>query len=174
MTALLDQEKRHLAALLEAIQRCVYFLDAAAAPLTWPLKADDLERQKKDKELFGALAAVNERFAKLQDTLGVAMRHAMELLGEPVETFLKVLAFYEKAGVIESPADWQTCRTMRNLAAHSYETDYADIAEHFNTLHEMQPMLYRASRELLSYCLANLGIGPAACDFADEFHIIVG
>lgn len=30
-STLLDQEKQHLASLLEAIQRCVYFLDAAGA-----------------------------------------------------------------------------------------------------------------------------------------------
>ena len=172
--ALLEHEKQHLASLLEAVQRCVYFLDAAGGSVTWPLAAQGLEQHKKDKELFGALAAINERFAKLQDTLGAAMRHAMGLSSEPAETFLQVLAFFEKLGVIASIADWQTCRTARNLAAHSYETDYESIAEHFNTLHEMQPVLYASARKFVSYCCATIGISPASIDFADDFIAIVG
>lgn len=35
--ALLEQERRHLADLIEAIQRCVYFLDAADGRLEWSL-----------------------------------------------------------------------------------------------------------------------------------------
>ena len=171
--ALLDQEKRHLADLLEAIQRSVYFLDAADGSLSWPIEAALLEQHKKDKTLFGALAAINERFAKLQDTLGAAMRHATWLVGEPADTFLKALAFYEKLGVIDSIDAWQTCRAARNLAAHAYETDYASIAEHFNTLHEMQPVLYRAARAFVAHCRDTLDILPASSDFASEFDDIV-
>ncbi len=32
---------------------------------------------------------------------------------------------------------WQLYRATRNLAAHDYETDYAEIAEHFNALYEL-------------------------------------
>jgi len=170
---LLEHEKQHLANLLVAIQRCVYFLDAASSTQRWPLTTEYLESRNKDKALFGALAAVNERFAKLQDTLGADMRHAMGLLSEPADTFLKALSFYEKVGIIESIAAWQTCRTARNLAAHSYETDNAAIAEHFNTLHEMLPILYRASGKFSSYCRTTLGIEPSNNDFTDEFEAIV-
>ena len=69
----------------------------------------------KDIALFELLAAINERFAKLQDTLGAAMRHATVLSGEPSNTFLKVMSFYEKAGVLVSITAWQLCRTTRNL-----------------------------------------------------------
>jgi len=59
------------------------------------------------------LAAINERFAKLQGTLGVAMRHASLLAGERGDALLKVLAFYEKVGVLDSVAAWQLCRTQK-------------------------------------------------------------
>jgi hypothetical protein len=72
---LLDQ-RLHLAGLLEAIQRCVYFLDASTQTVAWPLTGTHLSARKKDNALFEALAAVNERFAKLQDTIGSAMRHS--------------------------------------------------------------------------------------------------
>ncbi len=41
--SILDSEKQHLAELLEAIQRCVYFLDASGCKLAWPLTAKLLE-----------------------------------------------------------------------------------------------------------------------------------
>jgi len=94
--SILNSEKLHLAELLEAIQRCVYLFDASSRKLTWPLTKERLETQKKDVVLFEAMAAINERFAKLQDTLGAAMRHACILAGEPTNSFLKVLSFYEK------------------------------------------------------------------------------
>jgi hypothetical protein len=56
---ILNSEKLHLAELLEAIQRCVYFLDASSSKLTWPLTADLLETQKKDVVQFEVMAAIN-------------------------------------------------------------------------------------------------------------------
>lgn len=171
---LLERQQQHLAGLLEAIQRCVFFLEAADASLAWPVTPELLENSKKDTQLFGTLAAINERFAKLQDTLGAAMRHAMELSSEPAITFLQVLAFYEKIGVLQSTAHWQTCRSVRNLAAHSYETDYSLIAEHFNGLHAMRLQLYRTAGNFLDYCQSQIHIEPAKCDFTPEFAAIVG
>lgn len=171
---LLAAEKRHLAQLLEAVQRCVYFLDAVAARLSWPLSGADLATRKKDEVLFGALAAFNERFAKLQDTLAAAMRHAHLLQGESADSFLKVLAYYEKQGVIASLADWQVLRAARNLVAHDYETDYASIAEHFNTLYELMPGLLVASGAFVRLCRDSLGIEAASADFLAEFLHITG
>jgi hypothetical protein len=171
---ILTAEKRHLAQLLEAVQRCVYFLDAVAARLSWPLYGEFLERQKKDEPLFGALAAFNERFAKLQDTLAAALRHAYLLQGESADSFLKVLAYYEKQGVVASVEDWQLLRAARNLAAHDYETDYVAIAEHFNTLYELMPGLLATAAAFVHSCRDRLGVEPASADFAAEFEQITG
>jgi hypothetical protein len=172
--SVLNAQRAHLSSLLEAIQRCVYFLHASDQKLIWPLTAKLLEEQKKNVELFESLAAVNERFAKLQDTLGAAMRHATLLAGEPNDTFLKVLSFFEKAGVLESVQSWQLLRTMRNLAAHDYETEYAEIADHFNSLHELLPILYRTAFRFLDYCRGELFILPTSGDFAEDFMAISG
>lgn len=165
----LQAEREYLAGLLEAIQRCVYFLDASVGKIHWPLTSDYLESNKKNVALFESLSSVNERFAKLQDTLGAAMRHATVLSGEPSSPFLKVLAFYEKAGVIRSIDIWQLCRTTRNLAAHDYETDYAEIAEHFNSLHELLPSLYGDAAQFLKYSKDSLSVVPRQNDFSDGF-----
>ncbi len=168
----LAAEKRHLAELLEAIQRCVYFLHASSQKIVWPLTTEQLETEKKNITLFEALAAINERFSKLQDTMAAAMRHACILSGEPVDRFLKVLSFYEKVGVVTSIESWQLCRATRNLAAHDYEIDYAEIAEHFNAIHALIPELYQASARFLTYCQETLSIQPKQNDFVADFIAI--
>jgi hypothetical protein len=172
MKDLVTEQKAHLAGLLEAIQRCVYFLEAAEAGISWPLTGEALVAGMKDVRLFGNISAINERFSKLQDTLGAAMRHSLELSGERAESFLRVLAFFEKRGVISSGETWQTCRAARNLAAHDYETDYGKVAEHFNTLHELKPHLLDASVKFVAYCEGELGILPASSAFSKEFSEI--
>lgn len=175
MTAkeLLNAEKAYLAQLLEAIQRCVYFLDATTHKLPFPLQGRELETHKKDVNLFESLSSFNERFAKFQDTLASAMRHAYLLSGEKNEPFLKVLAFYEKHAVIESIESWQILRTARNLAAHDYETNYFQIAEHFNGLRELSVVLYQIAGRFTVFCALELEIKPASADFSNEFIQIV-
>lgn len=169
----LAAERAHLAGLLDAIQRCVYFLEASRTKHVWPLAADGLSARRKDTGLFESLAAINERFAKLQDTLGAGMRHGALLAGESGETFLKILAFYEKIGVLDSIVDWQLCRATRNLAAHEYDTDYATIAEHFNALNGLIPSLYTNASRFLVYCREELNILPLEGDFNGEFDAII-
>jgi len=170
---ILEVQKAHLSSLLEAIQRCVYFLEASKRKLNWPLQAAYLHSHKRDVDLFESLAAINERFSKLQDVLGAAMRHALLLAGEPVDSFLKVLSFYEKYGVIDAVATWQLYRAARNLAAHDYETDYAAASNHFNTLHELIPVLYKDADHFLNYCKVTLCITPEHADFTQDFDDVV-
>lgn len=169
----LTAEREHLANLLEAVQRCAHFVYLSSSKVVWPLDGINLKQRQKDADLFEPLAAFNERFAKLQDTLGAAMRHSALLMSEVNTPFLKVLVLFEKLGVIESIESWQTCRTARNLAAHDYETDYALIAEHFNELQTLQPVLVGASSRLLTLCEHSLSIFPTTADFKTEFERVV-
>ena len=168
----LNAQQNHLSNQLEAIQRCVFFLEASRCKLSWPLEAEEILLRKRDINLFEALAAINERFSKLQDILGAAMRHAALLAVEPVDTFLKVLSFYEKLGVIQSVATWQLYRTIRNLAAHDYETDYTAVADHFNSLHGLLPSLYGDAARFMHHCDNTLGIQPTSLDFEEDFLTI--
>ena len=172
--SVLTAQRDHLSNLLEAIQRCVYFLDASDSSLSWPLSGGQLLAHKKDTGLFEALAAVNERFAKLQDTLGSAMRHTLLLSGEQAESFLRVLAIFEKNGVLISLEDWQTTRSARNLAAHDYETDYSVVAEHFNALHGLKPTLLGVAARFMHYCSHELKVMPCTADFAEDFARVTG
>ena len=171
---MLGAQREHLSNLLEAVQRCVYFLEAGDRAVDWPLSGNGLAARKKDTGLFQTLSAFNERFAKLQDVLASALRHAALLAGEQTDSFLKVLAFFEKCGVVDSVQNWQLLRTARNLAAHDYETDYEVVAQHFNVLHDLKPVLYRTACKLSRYCNDALDMKPGGGDFAIEFNSIVG
>lgn len=170
----LTAEREHLANLLEAVQRCAHFLHASASKVAWPLDGETLRQRQKHVELFESLAAFNERFAKLQDTLGAAMRHCALLMSEATSPFLKVLALFEKLRVIESVEAWQLCRTARNLAADDYETDYALIAEHFNELQALLPVLVGSAARLLQLSAASLSVEPASTNFEAEFRQVCG
>ena len=169
---LLLAQKTHLGNLLEAIQRCVYFLNASDASLAWPLTGDMLTLRRKDAHFFEALAAVNERFSKLQDTLGSAMRHSLLLSGEHADSFIKVLVIFEKLGVIVSIDDWQAARSARNLAAHDYEIDYQLVAQHFNALHGLRTDMWGVASRFVQYCAHDLHVHPSSTDFSNEFTAI--
>lgn len=173
MNANVAESKNYLANLLEAAQRCVFFLHGSESRIDWPIDATELASRNKDIDLFEALSAVNERFAKLQDTLGSAMRHAALLSGEPDDTFLRVLSFFEKMNVLTSIDDWQAMRALRNLAAHEYEIDYSETAEHFNSLKELIPKLYAVAAAFSNYCHDTLKITAPSEDFAADFNQIV-
>ncbi|TDO15317.1 hypothetical protein [Halomonas ventosae] len=109
---ILEAQQRHLAQLMEAIQRCAWFLHQSEAKIDWPIAPEWLAEHKKDVDLFETLAAINERFAKLQDSLASAMRHSALLAGESSDSFLKVLVFFEKQGVIDA--------TIRGAFGHRF------------------------------------------------------
>ncbi|WP_235039894.1 hypothetical protein [Vreelandella profundi] len=168
----LSDQQRYLAQLLEAIQRCAWFLQQSRNKINWPIEGEWLVEHKKDVTLFETLAAINERFAKLQDSIASAMRHSALLAGESTDSFLKVLALFEKQGVVNATSDWQRCRAIRNIATHDYSTDYAQIAEHFNLLNELADILLVTSQRLLAWSAEQLQIFPASQDFATEFDTI--
>ena len=174
MNSRVIESRNYLSNLLEAVERCVFFLDGSVCSIDWPLDAEKLASHNKDIDLFETLSSINERFSKLQDTLGSAMRHAALLSGEQVDTFLHVLCFFEKINVLTSIDDWQAMRALRNLAAHEYEINYMDIAEHFNSLTELMPQLYAVASAFSSYCHDSLGIEAASKDFLADFERIVG
>jgi hypothetical protein len=100
------------------------------------------------------------------------MRHSLLLSGEQADSFLKVLAIFQKLGVVDSIDDWQTARSVRNLAAHDYETDYRLVAEHFNALHGLKPDLWGLSARFVRYCERELNVRPSSADFSAEFVAI--
>ena len=75
--------------------------------------------------------------------------------------------------MIGSIEDWQIARTARNLAAHDYEIEYSEVAQHFNALHMLKPELYKTAGRFVRYAKQELGIAPSSADFTNEFGSIL-
>ena len=159
-TALLLPEQQYLAEQLTALERCAYFALITRSRIDWPLDTQTLHARRLDAQWFERLAALNERFAKLQDVLGAAMRHAAFLLAEPAPSFLHVLVFFEKHGVVASTPQWQRIRKMRNDAAHDYDIDPQATADHFNQIEVDLPSLAGTALRLVGFCKLWLKIEP--------------
>lgn len=163
-------ERVYLAEQLTALERCAYFAVLVDGKVNWPLTAEALREHRLDGDWFEPLAALNERFAKLQDVLGSVMRHAAFMLAEPTPTFLNVLVLFEKHRVITSVAQWHRVRKMRNQAAHDYDLDPAVTAAHFNQIHAELPELVQISARLVSFCQQWLDTIP----LDPELHEVFG
>ena len=168
--SLLEESRGHLADLLEASQRCAWYLQAGAAKMRWPLTGAELAQRSKDLEFYERLAAMNERFGKLQDLLATTMRHLCELSGENTDSFLRVASFCQKAGILTSIDAWQACRSLRNRAAHAYGTDYTETTGHFNAMLTQIGFLTDTVIRLATYTRDTLRIQAADESFLRELH----
>ena len=168
--SLLEESRGHLADLLEACQRCAWYLQASAASIRWPLSGKELAERSKDVEFYERLAAINERFGKLQDLLSTTMRHLCVLSGENNDSFLRVASFCSKVGILESLETWQAYRSLRNRAAHAYGIDYTETAGHFNAMHAQIPFLTGSVVRLSDYIRRTLTIKAVDTSFLRDLR----
>jgi len=171
---LLLPERQYLAEQLTAVERCAYFALLTRRRIDWPLAARTLQLRRLDAPWFEHLAALNERFAKLQDVLGAAMRHTAFLLAEPAPSFLHVLVFFEKHGVVVSTQQWLRIRKMRNDAAHDYDIDPQVTADHFNQIDADLPELAGMAQRLVGFCGQWLNIQPVDAQVHAAFEALAG
>ena len=113
-----------LAEKLEALRRLRQGLLFTDSRLNWPVA----NTQECDSETLERLSAFTERFAKLQDILAGAMRHALLLRGENLITFGDVLSVMEKLAIVDDQQEWIQIRLLRNKAAHDYTTNGEHLA----------------------------------------------
>ena len=168
--SLLEESRGHLADLLETCQRCAWYLQASAASIRWPLSGKELAERSKDVEFYERLAAINERFGKLQDLLSTTMRHLCVLSGENNDSFLRVASFCSKVGILESLETWQACRSLRNRAAHAYGIDYTETSGHFNAMHAQIPFLTGSVVRLSDYIRRTLTIEAVDTSFLRDLR----
>lgn len=136
--------------------------------MRWPVTGAELAQRSRDLEFYERLAAIHERFRKLQDLLATTMRHLCDLSGENTESFLRVASFCHKAGILSSLEDWQTCRSLRNRAAHVYGTNYTETAGQFNAMRAQIGFLTDTVIGVSAYVRENLQIQAADESFLRE------
>ena len=149
------QQIQLLAQRLGALEKIRRGLRYTARKIAIPL---DSTEHLSDAELE-VLAALNERFGKLQDTLAASMKQVTVLMAEPADTFGQVLSFMAKIGIVDDITQWQNLRLLRNIGAHEYDIDPIAQAEYFTAIAEAIAPLEHMAASLIVYCQAQL---PAA------------
>jgi hypothetical protein len=104
------------------------------------------------------LAAFRARFSECQEYVGKLLKSIALEEGVKVVGMSDVLAFTEKAGIIDSEQDWKEPRDIRNAINHEYLEDAKVlsvlVAEMLNLVEPLMAMHLRAAQ----YCRAKLGV----------------
>ncbi len=161
LSQLREQQIQLLAQRLSALEKIRRGLHYTLSRVRMPLNSTE----NLDDAALEVLAALNERFGKLQDTLAATMKQVALLQAESAEPFVQVLSFMEKVGVIEARSQWQNLRLLRNIGAHEYDIDPVAQAQYFEAITQSIPMLKHMANRLMTYCQTNL---PDATPLAQQ------
>lgn len=121
-------------------------------------KVAEQDLQALSDEDAEILAAFRARFSEYQEHVGKLLKAVALEEGVKVVGMSDVLAFSEKAGIIESEQDWKEPRDVRNAINHEYLEDVKIlavlIAEMLNLVEPLLKMHSRAEQ----YCRERLGV----------------
>ena len=135
----LDELDRHISRL----EKNLNYLDRS---YNFPLKAEYIEKMLEDDEEILILDSIAYRFAKLQDSLGKALRVFLYEVGENVDnmSMIDVLNLSERLGLEINPKIWMESRKIRNEISHEYIIDYDKVANALNDMKELFKYLKRS------------------------------
>lgn len=107
------------------------------------------------------LAAFRMRFAEYQEHLGKLLKAIALEEGVAPVGMADVLAFAEKARIIDSADDWKEPRDVRNAIAHEYEEDAAVINALIALMLDLVGTLECIHERAARYCAEKLAVPPA-------------
>lgn len=125
MSALFAEQQALLVHQLQVLARLEQGMAYSLNRLPQTLGPDDLQKP----EIAERIAAINDRFTKLQDQLSGALRHAHAMLGERYRSFADVVTWAVRVGILADSAVWLELRALRNRLTHDYELEAAGIVE---------------------------------------------
>lgn len=104
------------------------------------------------------LAAFRARFSEYQEHLGKLLKSIALEEGVGVVGISDVLAFAEKAGLIDSEQDWKLARDIRNAINHDYEEDAQTLSTLFGEMLNSVETLFLMHQRAENYCVRKLGV----------------
>ena len=125
MSALFAEQQALLAHQLQVLARLEQGIAYSLGRLPAALDLDDL----RNPEIAERVAALNDRFTKLQDQLAGALRHAHAMLGERYRSYADVVAWAVHLGILPDAPTWLELRALRNRLTHDYDLEAASALE---------------------------------------------
>lgn len=107
------------------------------------------------------LAAFRTRFAEYQEHVGKLLKSIALEEGVKVVGMSDVLAFAEKALLIENEQDWKTPRDIRNAINHEYQEDTKVLSVLVKEMLSLVEPLIAIHRRAAQYCRTRLGVESA-------------
>ena len=104
------------------------------------------------------LAAFRARFSEYQEHLGKLLKSIALGEGVKVVGISDVLAFAEKAGLIDSDQDWKVARDIRNAINHDYEEDAQTLSVLVGEMLNLVGSLMLMHQHAEYYCVHKLGV----------------
>ena len=158
MSALFAEQQVLLAHQLQVLARLeqgiAYSLDRLPAAL-------DLEGLR-NPEIAERVAALNDRFTKLQDQLAGALRHAHAMLGERYRSYADVVAWAVRLGILPDAPTWLELRALRNRLTHDYDLEAESALELIQLIRSSVDTLAGIMRRFATACRGS-GLLPAGC-----------
>lgn len=156
MTSLLAQQQKLLAEKLQVLQRL-------EDGLAWSLDhLPELEAAALDDPAVAErVAAIVDRFCKLQDQLAGAMRHVHSMLGEKQRSFHDVVTWAVSEQILPGESLWLELRSLRNRLTHEYDPKSEAFLELVAMIRAYSRHLGLASARLARLC-EQRGLLPAA------------
>lgn len=104
------------------------------------------------------LAAFRMRFSEFQEHLGKLLRAIAQEEEIKITGFSDVLAFSEKADILDCADDWKKARDVRNQINHEYEEDAEILLPLIALMADSVAVLYRIHDRAINYCATKLGV----------------
>lgn len=147
MTTLLQQQQ----ALMTERLRVLRHLQTG---LEWSLQRlpKDLDGTDDDPALGERIAAIVDRYCKLQDQLTGSLRHAHAMLGEKYRSFQDVVAWAVTTKLRPSTQTWLELRSLRNRLTHEYEPTGETLPELLEQIGHTCQAMYHAADRLSDLC----------------------
>lgn len=147
MTSLLAQQQKLLEEKLRVLRRI-------RDGLAWSLKRlPDLNAATMDDPAVAErVAAIVDRFCKLQDQLAGAMRHAHTMLGERQRNFHDVVTWAVSEDILPNETTWLELRSLRNRLTHEYDLASGDMPELMALIRQGETTLAAAADQCIQRC----------------------
>lgn len=108
------------------------------------------------------LAAFRMRVSEFQEHLGKLLASIAREEEVAYSGFSDVLAFSEKAGIIDSESAWKEIREIRNQINHEYEDDLDALSEIIKRMVACIPVLLKWEIGARDYCSAKFELNQSA------------
>lgn len=104
------------------------------------------------------LAAFRMRFSEFQEHLGKLLRAIAQEEEIEITGFSDVLAFAEKAQILDSADDWKKARDVRNQINHEYEENEDILVPLIAEMANCVALLFGIHDRAVEYCGRRLGV----------------